>query len=344
MFNVRNRTSSYLLPILLSLFLAGCGGAAGDTDPPTTNKPEGSSSQQILTSSASSKMIDSSAASTSTQTSSAAKTSSALATSSVYQRASRSSTNSSEDGAPTEFGEDITPPGNTKLFLQSTTETSATLIWGHAADDTGVYQYKIERNDKPIATLEFPTYTYTDTTLAPSTYDSYTIQAIDFNGNASEKSPVLTIRTQATTGSPITSASSQSSSLSSTPSSASSISSKDNSSKSSVKSSSSKNSSSSSSSTSSSSRASSSTSGSPKTVQLKWRHPTQRANGSYLELDDIGGYEIRKKTSISISYIKIPGSTTTNYTLTDIAADDKIDIAVYDTNGFYSDFIQIYPR
>ncbi len=326
---------SLLLPIVLSLFLVACGGAAGgDTTPPTPNKPDDSSSQPIPASSSSSKPIDGSTASTSTQSSSSAKTSSALSSSSIYQRASRSSANSSEDGAPAENAEDITPPGNTKLFLQSATETNITLIWGHAADDTGVYQYKIERNEKPIATLEFPTYTYSDTNLTPSTYYSYTIQAVDFNGNVSDKSTILTIRTLAATDSSVA--------TSSQPSSASSTSSKANSSKSNS-SSSTKNSTGSSKSAATSSRSSSSLSGAPKTVQLKWRHPTQRANGSYLELDDIGGYEIRKKTSISISYIKIPGSATTNYTLTDITADDKIDIAVYDTNGFYSDFIQIYP-
>ncbi len=336
MYNVTNHAlRSLLLPIVLSLFLVACGGATGgDAPPPTTNKPEGSSSQPVQVTSSSSKQIDSNATSTSSLASSPTPASSAINSSSNYHRASRSSTNTSEDGIP-ESTEDITPPGVTKLFLQSAAETSITLIWGHAADDTGVYRYQIERNEKPIAILEFPTYTYSDTNLTPLTYYTYTIQAIDFNGNVSDKSTDLTIRTLAATDSSTASSSQQSSKAS--------TSSKSSSSSSIINSVSSSKISSSKSSTTSS-RTSSSASGLPKTVQLRWRHPTQRANGSYLELDDIGGYELRKKTSISISYIKIAGNSTTNYTLNDIAADDQIDIAVYDTNGFFSDFIQIYPR
>jgi len=79
---------------------------------------------------------------------------------------------------------------------------------------------------------------------------------------------------------------------------------------------------------------------------LKWQHPNQRANGTYLELQEIAGYEIRKKNNSTgdIIFIVIEGNTQTDFIMDDITADDVIDITVYDTNNLYSDFVRLYPQ
>jgi hypothetical protein len=80
-----------------------------------------------------------------------------------------------------------------------------------------------------------------------------------------------------------------------------------------------------------------------KSVTVNWGHPSQRVNGSFLELDEIAGYELRfKQTSSSnFTYLKIEGNSSTHYVTTLIPAGSLIEIAVYDTNGVYSDFTAI---
>jgi uncharacterized protein YcfL len=80
-----------------------------------------------------------------------------------------------------------------------------------------------------------------------------------------------------------------------------------------------------------------------KPVTIQWSHPIERENGSYLELNEIGGYEIRvvnRQTSAYTSHL-IAGNSTTQYTLNNYQTTMSIEIAVYDTQGLYSEFVPV---
>src|SRR5690606_21301098 len=80
---------------------------------------------------------------------------------------------------------------------------------------------------------------------------------------------------------------------------------------------------------------------------IEWEHPTERANGEYLEVDDIAGYELRySRDNEDYKTIIIPGSRTTLYKIPAIIAGIKgikVEIAVFDTDGLYSEFVNISP-
>src|SRR5690606_35716662 len=80
---------------------------------------------------------------------------------------------------------------------------------------------------------------------------------------------------------------------------------------------------------------------------LEWEHPTERANGEYLELDDIAGYELRySRDNKHFESIVIPGSRTNSYKIPLLhkgVNGIKVEIAVFDTNGLYSEFVDISP-
>jgi len=95
---------------------------------------------------------------------------------------------------------------------------------------------------------------------------------------------------------------------------------------------------------SSSSKASSSSVASTTTSALiEWAHPIARANGDYLNLDEIGGYDIRYKSSSSSTYthVDIKGNSTTSYKFTGSLSDLTLEIAVYDTSDVYSEYVTI---
>lgn len=80
---------------------------------------------------------------------------------------------------------------------------------------------------------------------------------------------------------------------------------------------------------------------------LEWEHPTERANGEYLELEDIAGYELRySRDNEHYESVVIPGSRTTFYEIPSLLNNPKgmkVEIAVFDTNGLYSEFVDISP-
>jgi hypothetical protein len=78
-------------------------------------------------------------------------------------------------------------------------------------------------------------------------------------------------------------------------------------------------------------------------VTIQWSHPTQREDGKYLELNEIGGYEIRVRNSGSTSFTSytIAGNATTSYSLNNYLSTMSVEIAVYDTQGVYSEFVSI---
>ncbi len=74
---------------------------------------------------------------------------------------------------------------------------------------------------------------------------------------------------------------------------------------------------------------------------LNWIIPTQRENGSVLDVSEIDGYEILyKKVGDEINYsLMIDDASVSTYVLEDLAAGEyEFKIASYDTNGVYSDF------
>ena len=90
---------------------------------------------------------------------------------------------------------------------------------------------------------------------------------------------------------------------------------------------------------------SSSTSNLPFVATFKWLHPTARKNGEYLELNDIGGYEIRYKPAGTDQFINvlIAGNRTLEYKLINYY-NELVEIAIYDTQGQYSDFVPLAPQ
>lgn len=93
----------------------------------------------------------------------------------------------------------------------------------------------------------------------------------------------------------------------------------------------------------SSSRSSSSSSIATQPVTIQWSHPTQRENGDYLELNEIAGYEIRVRPANSSTFSSYPisGNQTTSYVLNNYVATMIVEIAVYDTEGLYSEFVAV---
>ncbi len=110
-------------------------------------------------------------------------------------------------------------------------------------------------------------------------------------------------------------------------------------------SSSSSKSSSSSSSKSSSSKSSSSSPAVDGSVQLYWSVPTQRENGDYLDITEIGGYELRYKLKDDTEYtsVKIEDGFTDAYYFDHLQGEYQFQIATYDKEGLYSAFVDIDP-
>jgi len=80
-------------------------------------------------------------------------------------------------------------------------------------------------------------------------------------------------------------------------------------------------------------------------VNLAWRTPDQRENGAYLELDEIGGYEIRYREQGQSSFdtVVIENAYVTDYELDLDEGDYEFSIAVFDVNGLYSRFVNLTP-
>lgn len=81
-------------------------------------------------------------------------------------------------------------------------------------------------------------------------------------------------------------------------------------------------------------------------VALDWFVPNRRENGDYLELDELGGYEIRYKRPSDSKYtsVYISNVSATSHNLGQLTSDYRFEIAAYDSNGLYSRFVAISPR
>lgn len=81
-------------------------------------------------------------------------------------------------------------------------------------------------------------------------------------------------------------------------------------------------------------------------VGLSWLAPNQRENGTFLDVTELGGYEIRYKLSgaASFSYITINDAWTTQHMFNWLEGDYVFQIAAFDKNGIYSNFVDIRPH
>jgi hypothetical protein len=270
-------------------------------------------------------------------------------------------------------GIDVKPSTTIQLKLYQLSENSITLIWD---DMTGISHYEISRNGALIARVDHPSYMLVDQGLTPYTNYYYTITAFDLKGNQSGSSQTFTMRTLAASGDissksnldpvPINSLpsigttantnsksssgaslSSLSSTFSSNPSLSSPSSAFTSSSRHSLSSLSSVFTSSSRRSLSSASSETSSVSNSSaaQTATISWDHPSQRENGAFLQLEEIGGYEIRYRnpTDKNYTHITLKGNSATEYTFPDTLPVEGVEfeIAVFDTAGLYSQFVKV---
>lgn len=98
----------------------------------------------------------------------------------------------------------------------------------------------------------------------------------------------------------------------------------------------------------SSARSSSSSSAAPVSsdVVIEWYIPTERENGDYLELYEIGGYEIRYKLTSTQDYqsVVIDDGMVDHYDLGKLSGNYEFQIATFDVNGLYSEFVSISPN
>lgn len=82
-------------------------------------------------------------------------------------------------------------------------------------------------------------------------------------------------------------------------------------------------------------------------VMIYWQAPTSRVNGSTMPRSQIGGYEIRYKPKSSSQYTSvILSAETTQYLLAEQPNADQleIEVAVFDNQGVYSDFVEAVPN
>ncbi|EIK46725.1 hypothetical protein O59_000746 [Cellvibrio sp. BR] len=307
-------------------------------------------------------------------------TKSSSPTQSSYARSSRASSSLADmdddviyPEEPEEFF-DLPPTAPRNVKLEVISSNTAIISWSPATDDVALSRYEIRRDGVAIGTSVASNLEYEDTGLNHNTYYTYTVRAIDTSGNRSNFSTALIVKTtsinthntssnSSTTTSSVSSINNTSSSVSETSSTNStsnssvalSSSEATSSSTASISASSEANASNSSTSAetsssataiSSSSEANASSSSSDNLVSVEWITPSQRENGDYLELDEIGGYELRYKPINSSVYIReiITDKYATSYETTNASTDGLFQIAAFDTNGLYSRFITLSPR
>jgi hypothetical protein len=100
-----------------------------------------------------------------------------------------------ELGVPTGDTQPPTVPAG--LAATSVASGSVSLSWNASSDDVGVTGYTVYRNGTLYGTTGSSATTYTDTTVAPSTSYSYTVDAFDAAGNHSAQSSPLAVTTPA---------------------------------------------------------------------------------------------------------------------------------------------------
>jgi len=305
--------------------------------------------------------LNSSSLKTSLSSSSSAPSSAKSATSSSKSSlAASSSSKSSAVIAKAAIVADTTAPtAPNKISTVTVAYDHVQISWSPSTDNVGVVRYKIFRDQVQIDSVDASQLSYTDYTVAPSKSYLYGVSAGDAAGNwsavkssfiqtpakpaslsvASSSVPVQASSSSKANSSVASSVSSTpSSNVASSSSSAPAVVSSSSSSKSAV------------SSASSSTASSVATSSGPKsatvagTVSFEWNPPTHRANGDILNLAEVGGYELRYRKTTDTQYTSVSiDPTLKNYTFPWLNGTYVFQIAAYDVNGLYSNFIDLTP-
>ncbi|MGM8226632.1 hypothetical protein ACSV5M_08615 [Cellvibrio sp. ARAG 10.3] len=78
---------------------------------------------------------------------------------------------------------------------------------------------------------------------------------------------------------------------------------------------------------------------------IYWSIPTQRENGEYLDIREIGGYEVRYKLKSATDFetVTIDSGYTDTYYFDYLQGDYEFEIATFDVDGLYSNFVSIRP-
>lgn len=96
---------------------------------------------------------------------------------------------------------DTTPPtAPASVTAKANSSTSVSVNWSASTDNIGVASYNIYRNDRgssPIATVNSPTLTYIDNSVAANTSYTYQVSAMDAAGNESAKTSSASVQTPA---------------------------------------------------------------------------------------------------------------------------------------------------
>jgi hypothetical protein len=82
------------------------------------------------------------------------------------------------------------------------------------------------------------------------------------------------------------------------------------------------------------------------TVGLQWLMPTQRENGEFLDVTELGGYELRyrKDTDAAFTYVSINDAWQNFYNFNWLSGNYIFQISAFDKNGMYSGFVDLIPR
>ena len=81
-------------------------------------------------------------------------------------------------------------------------------------------------------------------------------------------------------------------------------------------------------------------------VELYWEVPDARENGDHLDITEIGGYELRYKRKADSNYtrVQIADAYIDTYYFDYLQGEYQFEIAVYDKNGLYSNYVVISPQ
>lgn len=80
-------------------------------------------------------------------------------------------------------------------------------------------------------------------------------------------------------------------------------------------------------------------------MQIYWSVPITRENGDYLDITEIGGYEVRYKLKSAQSFtsVVIKDAFIDAYYFDYLKGDYEFEIATFDKTGLYSKFIPVGP-
>lgn len=317
-----NTTAPVIL--LLSVLLSACGGGS-----PEGGGPLGTGNSEAPPAQTSTSKAEMSSSTQSSSLSSSRTSSSRASSLRPSSQAVSSAFNEFGDDLylPIEDGDssDLPPSTPKSLVLRATTSNSVLISWEKSTDDIGLSHYEVRRDGIAIGTVGINVLEFEDSNLKANTYYTYTVRAIDIMGHRSNFSNSLIAKTSfpgANTSSPTSSSApavGSASSMSSQPKGT-------NSSQSQI--------------------ANSSAASTGQNLRVTWATPSQRENGDYLELSEIGGYEIRYKPANSSNYISeiIADNKVTQLQRQEFSTNTIVLIAAFDTNGLYSRFVQLMPK